>query len=424
MDSAARGNLLVLALLVPGFRPQEKADERPNILFILTDDQRPDAMRCYGNSSVRTPNFDALASEGARFDQFYTASPLGSPSRASFLSGLYPHQTGVLDNSGADLPRDAPTVATRLAAAGYATGFVGKAQLGGDPRRWGFRETPLWLPGAASRHRNPRLMVDGVDREVHGEITPLFADAAIAFIEKHKEHRWFLWLAPTAPHTPYLMSPEHAYKADEIRPPPLWPHNEEFSEQDWAGYYSTISMLDEQMGRVLARLKEQGLFDRTFIFAASDNGFMHGSHGYAAKETWYEEAARVPALARWPAKIRPGTRVYPPVSSVDLLPTLCEIAGAPAPEGREASSMMPALQGKMPLRRLAFAEVRTARDGTWQMVRTEQYKYVRFDHGREHLFDLWSDSDEVRDLAVRVRDVDTLLELRGHLKTWMDMTPK
>src|SRR3954469_9702686 len=181
-------------------RPAAAAGERPNILFILTDDQRWDDAGYTGNAVVRTPAMDRLAREGARLDRFYVASPLCCPSRAALLSGLYPHQrrNGVLDNRhGTDLPADTPTVATRLNDLGYVTGFVGKAHLGGDPRRWGFAECPVWLPEAPTPHENPSPMFDGRRKTARGTITSVFTDAARHFVERHQRQPWFLWFATT-----------------------------------------------------------------------------------------------------------------------------------------------------------------------------------------------------------------------------------
>lgn len=415
--------------------------DRPNILFILTDDQRPDAMGCYGNSSIRTPNFDAIAAEGARLDNFYVAAPLCCPSRAAFLLGLYPHQSGILTNARKRqiLPAGHPTIAAKLNEAGYMTGFVGKAHMGGDPRRWGFKEVPIWLPGGASKHMNPRLMVAGKRKVVKGHITQIFSDAALAWLEKHQSQPWFLWFATTAPHVPYLNGPAHAYDSRQISPPPLWPEGEPLSSHDpftdyrrqlydWAAYYSTISMLDEQVGRILTRLKELGLSDNTIMFVAGDNGMMLGSHGFWEKWVWFEESARVPALARWPGRIKPGTKVAAAIVSVDLYPTLCEIAGVAAPKGMEGVNMLPALTGQEPLRKIAYSEVKMEEwEGRhWQMVRAERFKYVKFvdGAGEEHLYDLTKDPHEMKDLAGEAGCAEPLGEMRALRRKWLEATPK
>ncbi len=403
-------------------------EDPPNILFILTDDHRPDGMGCYGNASLKTPTFDRIAREGARFDAFYVASPLCCPSRAAILSGLYPHQTGVKENiRNPELPSGTTTIASLLRKTGYLTGFVGKAHMGGDPRKWDFQECPLWLPqGQVKRNENPTLMVDGIEKIVPGHITEIIASSGIQWIRKHKKERWFLWLATTAPHTPWDMNPDHPYEAKSIQPPPLWPKGEPLTRQDWAAYYSTISKLDFEIGRVLQALEKETLLERTLILVVGDNGHMMGRLGFRDKLVWYEESARVPALARWPSKIKGGAEVKSPIVSVDLMATFCDIAGVTLPERREGVSFLPALTGRDPLRTIAYSEVDATRvaGGYWQMVRTARYKYVKnVTRNTELLYDLKSDPHEEKSLADDSSQAKTLQEHRSLLVHWLKKTP-
>src|SRR5205814_222026 len=298
-----------------------------------------------------------------------------------------------------------------LNAAGYITGFVGKAHMGGDPRRWDFKECPLWLPGNASPHENPTLMVNGEERKVTGQITEIFSDTALQFLQKHRQDRWFLWFATTAPHGPYVRDPRHPYNASEMKPPPAWPPDEMFEQPDaLAEFYSTVSMLDEQVGRVLQKLDELGLADNTLVFMSSDNGFMFGSHGYVGKALWFDESARMPALVRWPGKIKPGTKTASPLDSVDLLPTLLDVAGVhrELPKIYQGKSMLPALTGGKPLKKVAYSEVnsRHLAGGYWQMARDERWKYVRFKSGEEYLYDMKEDTFELKNRVASLAHAD------------------
>lgn len=400
--------------------PLLAADTKPNILFILTDDHRWDCLGCYGNDGIRTPHFDRLAREGARLDAFIISTPLCCPSRAAFLTGMYGHQNGVGGNVGT-LREGVPTVASYLAKAGYVTGFVGKSHLG-DPRKWGFQEVPVYLPEGGSRHENPTLTLNGKSEVVQGLVTPIFTEAALRFIDRHQKDRWFLWLATTAPHLPLLKDPKHPYPSGQIKPPPGWPKNQPLSNADWAAYYSTISHLDEQVGRVLAKLDELGLAQDTLVFMAGDNGYMFGSHGQKTKSVWFEESARAPALARWPGRIKPKTTVASPISNVDFLPTVLEIAGLPMPRGLESVSMMPVLTGGQPLRRAAHANGN--QEGGWEMIRTERWKYVQERDGPEHLYDLMNDPSELVDLIQAAEHDSTRKEMRKLLEAWRKATPK
>lgn len=417
------GILLLWAGVLLRQQPPPAVPSPPNVLIILVSDLRADALGCYGNGTIRTPNLDAIAREGVRLENFYTASPLSCPARATLLTGLYPHQTGVLDDAGPpDLPPNLPSLPRILEKAGYVSGFVGKAHLGGDPLRWGFRECPLVLRGGASRHRDPVLVAGGREGPVPGDITTLFAEAAASWIERRREDRWFLWLAFTAARAPFLLHPRHPYRPSEIDAPPLWPYREDFSDHDWSGYYSTISHLDEQVGRLDRRLRELGLLQRTFVVVLSDAGLMMGSHGYSGRGVWFEESVRIPGLLRWPGRIKPGTRLWSAAVSVDLVPTVIEAAGIPRPPPGEAVSLWPALRGEGTPRPYACAEARLTGEGTWQMVRADRFKYVLFSTGREHLYDLFSDPEERRDLATGARHLDEMDEMRLLLQQWRQAT--
>ncbi len=436
-------------------------DTRPNVLFILSDDQRWDTLGVYGNMSIQTPNLDLLANEGALFLNGYVAAPLCCPSRATFLTGLYPHQTGILTNGRGQttIPKQVKTVAHYLNEAGYITGFVGKAHLDGGPHAWGFQEAPVYLPGGGSKHENPMLVVEGNNQrlpgkvrqnddledeyysnpgepqKVEGLITPIFADAAIKFLEKHKDDRWFLWLATTAPHTPYYRDPQFPYEQEKIQPPPGW-LEPQLNDADWTGYYSTISHLDYHLGRIFKKLKELGLDKNTVIIFSSDNGFMMGSHGLKGKSVWYEESVRVPWIMVWKGKISPKTVVRTPVNSVDLLPTILDIAGITIPHHYEGISILPALQIKPgKIRDVVYSEVKQGgkqrrlqrifggKTRHWQMVKTQRWKYVWLDDGSEYLYDLQKDPGETTNLVGDPACSEDLKNLRQQREHWLNSTP-
>ena len=421
---------------------------RPNVLIVLTDDQRPDGVGYAGNASLRTPNLDRLASEGARLENFYVATPQCCPSRAALLTGRYGHQNGVTSNLANDLEHTAPgitffglpvsdlasgtpTIATDMNRAGYVTGFIGKAHLGGDPRLWDFRETPIWVPKLGAPHEGATLMVDGSPEVLPGLTNRIFVDAATDWLERHRGDRWFLWLAMTAPHDPLRHDPRFPYRIEDISPPPLWPPGQPLSDSlDWTGYYSTISMLDDDLGLLFARLRDLGLDRNTVVFFLSDNGNMGGSHGSAnqvgSKSVWFEESARVPAVVRWPAVIPAGTVVRSPLVSVDVTATVRSLAGLPRDPGAGGMDMMPALTGRAPLREVAYAEMWDALHDLWQwqMVREGDWKYVAFANGDELLYDLEGDPAELDDLSLRPDLSATLEHLRGRRRDWIAATPR
>jgi arylsulfatase A-like enzyme len=405
------------------------ADDRPNILFILTDDQRWDAVGYAGNRVLETPNLDHLAAEGARLDRFYVASAVCQPSRANFLTGRYNHERPIVPKT-VKLAPTMRTIGHHLARAGYVTGFIGKPHLGGDPTVWGFQEIPAIIQDGrgAVKRVDPALLIDGRRQTVKGLVTEIFADAAIDFIERNQDRPWFLWFATSVPHVPYHMSEEYPYSEEDVRryPPPGWPPDQRMMVHptfaNWRAYYSMIEMLDAQIGRVLGRLDALGLYANTVVIFTSDNGVMHGSHGYLFKGLWFEESSRVPAIVRWPGRIEAGAVHSSLASSVDVLPTILDIAGLPAPEDLEGRTLLPLLMDGQPVRTYAYAQGSKRPGeggGRWQMVARDQWKYVEFvDREERFLFDLDSDPHEGINLVDSAEHEQTARELRRALVEW------
>lgn len=439
---------------------------RPNVLFVLTDDLRHDALGAYGNPRVSTPHLDQLAGSGLRFDRFYVAAPVCHPSRASFLSGLYPHQEGLVEGFiGYRVREGTRTVATELNRAGYATGFVGKAHLGGNPRKWGFREVPAYTEEARAVNREleiteRRFVVrtgEGEDtriRRVGRDTTRFLVDEGIEFVRDHRGEPWFLWLATTAPHSPYFYSDEHPYAVPDTHVPPGFPPGDRGRYTDalddflgryvdldseaairgralyddvWSKYYSNVSTMDRQLGRLLEALEETGQAENTVVVFTSDNGIMHGSHGLMNKGVWYEEATRVPAIVRWPGVVQPGRTSEALVSSVDFMPTVLRIAGVGrSVEASEGRSFLPVLQGRRGPRRYVFSESRSRTEGEnqfWQMVRGHRFKYVEYeDRGERYLYDLLNDPHEETNLAGDTKYRVVRDRLRESLQRWRSRT--
>jgi choline-sulfatase len=410
----------------------EPAARRPNVLFILADDLRWDALGSVGNPTVRTPNLDRLAAQGARFENFQVVSPVCSASRANFLTGLYTHERGIIFYERASrfqrptLAEGTPTAATHLHRAGYVTGFIGKAHLGGDPSRWDFDETPVYQPGFAfgePPEKHKVLIVDGERQPLPRDSTPRFAEAAIEFVEKHRAEPWFLWLAFAAPHSPYDPHPEFPYPEAELRAPPGYPPDEALVGRPiWSGYYSETSALDAEVGRVLDHLDELGLTEDTLVMFTSDNGIMLGSHGIREKSIWYEESTRVPAIVRWPLRVEPGRVVDAPTSSVDLVPTLLEIAGLPPSPSLRGASFVWSLEGGAGGRNVTFSEAyreKALGGGAWSMVRDRRYKLVSIRGTSEmHLYDLERDPHEMRDLIDAPESRPEADRLGARLDAW------
>jgi len=333
----------------------------PNFVVILFDDLGWGDFSVQGNALIRTPRLDALAAEGVRMTSFYSASPVCTPSRASLLSGRYPvrshtHQhvffaeeqilATVRKMLGAanELPRDEILLPEALGAAGYATGMVGKWHLGGIPGHmpndFGFDEyygvlwsndmqplhlyrdhaievrdeTPFSPLGFADEdgERQPR----GIDQRL---LTRRFTEESIAFLERHRDEPFLLYLAHTAPHVPLYPDPAHAGQSAGGR------------------YGDVVEDLDRSTGAVLDALERLGLADRTLVLVTSDNGANYeGSTGglRGRKQETYEGGMRVPLLVRWPGRIPAGAVREEMGMGIDVFPTLLALAGVPLPGDR------------------------------------------------------------------------------------------
>lgn len=330
----------------------------PNILLILSDDHRWDALGVAGNHAIRTPNLDRLANEGVYFRQAAIHVPECAPSRATLLTGLPTHQHGVFTNRFQRETVRTPgafeqvaTVPRLLQDRGYHTVLVGKWHLAAAPWRSGFAETRIWMPDGQGAYRDPELARGNSWQKsvVPGYTQQIFTDDAVGFLRSDaaKRQPFFLWFSPTAPHFPGAPNPPEAARpyagksAQELAPKDL---PATATAGTWRDYYSSVSELDRQVGRLLAALDEAGHAENTVVVFLGDNGFLFGEGGWQGKLVPYEGSVRVPLIVRLPRGARGPCDA--PVSSLDLPPTLLALAGLapPAPwPGRDFSAF---LQGR------------------------------------------------------------------------------
>jgi len=349
---------------------------RPNLLVILTDDQRPDAMSCYGAPSplnfMKTPNMDRLAAGGVRFRNMFVTTSLCSPSRASMMTGQYVHTHGV-KRLRANLRPDAVIFPSLLKKAGYETGFVGKWHIGEDSD----------IPNPAfdywagirgqGRYFDPVLNINGRQAKEKGYSEDIFTNHAIEFIRRRRERPFFLWLAHKAPHSP-CTPPKHLeqlYEDVDVPVPatyeespankPAWfarCHDHDYFhrllypkpnyEKYVKNYARTLNSVDENLGRILDTLDEKGLTENTAIFYLGDNGHFLGEHQLYSKMLPYEESMRIPLLVRYPGFAPAEVNNDGIVLNVDLAPTILDLAGVPVPGGMEGRSAKELLRGATP----------------------------------------------------------------------------
>lgn len=355
---------LVVVSAVTAYAQVPEVPEHPNILVILVDDLGYGDLSSYGHPTVRTPNLDRLANEGVLFTDFYSAAPVCSPARAGFLTGRIPSRIGIYDwippGSDVHLPANEITIATVLRQAGYETSMLGKWHLNGaldsdqpQPDDHGFDHWYATAGFAMPSHHDPfNFVLNGAEvGPLDGYACQLVTDEAIRWLRDDRD-----------PGKPFFQFVSYHEPHEAIASPPELVANFRAAQNgDEAQYFANVSNLDLAVGRLLGALDEFGLTDDTFVLFTSDNGpemlnrhpQAHRSYGSAGplrgkKLQLWEGGIRVPGIVRWPGRIDPGTTSSVPASGVDLLPTLCEVAGIPAPGKTELDgvSLVQALGGK------------------------------------------------------------------------------
>ena len=365
--------LLVLPLACDTGRSSPGEKSFPNIVLIYCDDLGYGDLGCFGNSVNRTPNINRMAEEGMKFTEFYSASPVCSPSRAALLTGRIPQRMGIngvfFPRSYTGMPLEEVTIADLLHEKGYATGIVGKWHLGHRheylPLQRGFDEY-FGIP--YSNDMQSVVYLEGNDVvEFHVDqhyTTRTYTEKACDFIDRHAGTPFFLYLAHSMPHVPIYASPE-------------------FDGRSGNGLYAdVIEEIDWSVGEVLGKLEEQGILDNTLVVFSSDNGpwlvmmELGGSAGILreGKQYTFEGGQRVPALALWPGVIQAGS-VYENIGlMMDWFPTFAELAGAEAPDDRDydGESILPVLKGEVTRKEREFLyfdgeKLECYRNGDWKL---------------------------------------------------------
>lgn len=432
--------LVLLGLMVAGGLARGLAAERPNFLFIYTDDQRYDALgvvqREQGDKArfpwFQTPHLDRLAAEGVRFRHAFVVQSLCTPSRSAFLTGQYGHQNGVINNRTPFPSENIPlTWSHLLRQAGYATGYVGKFHHGQQrgPRP-GFDYSASFL--GQGRYLDCPFEVNGQTMPTQGWVDDVSTDFALQFLTAHRDRPFALVVGYKSAHGPFEPPPRLAdkYAGQPPRPVPnlsvpavyAGKFRPTAKAQDapkkkkgaaagsrpmLQGYFGCLAGVDENVGRLLARLEELQLADRTVVIFTSDNGFYLGEHGLGDKRSAYEESIRIPLLIRDPrlGDAARGKVVDALALNIDLAPTLLDLAGVPIPPQMQGRSWRPLLTGQTPAdwRTAFFYEYFYERPfavPTVLAVRTSTAKLIRYPGHDDwtELFDLTADPYETRNL--------------------------
>ncbi|VGO21997.1 sulfatase-like hydrolase/transferase [Pontiella sulfatireligans] len=339
-----------------------KGGNRPNLLFVFTDQQSFDMLGCYGNEQIQTPNIDRLAKESVRFEYCISSNPVCSPMRGMLLSGQHPLKNGVFTNDACMLPGNGTYFGEVLRDNGYKTGYVGKWHVhGGDrnrpipegPYRYGFDDTFIsnnctlnYDPDVCfyyDQHTGEKIKYN--QWEVYGQ-----TDQAQQFIkESSKDEPWALFVSWHPPHDhkglQYTTLPEleALYDPDTIQLRPSMTDSPEV-RKDMQGYMAMITGCDIAFGRLMDTLKEQGMDDNTIVVFTSDHGDLHGAHGRPwAKSFPEDESCRVPLLIHYPEKLNPRNSELL-VGTLDLMPTILGIMNLPIPATCDGQNLTPHIQ--------------------------------------------------------------------------------
>lgn len=434
-----------------------------NVVVILVDDLRWDDLGCAGHPFSKTPNIDRIAREGAQFLNAFAVTPLCSPSRASLLTGLYPHTHGITDNT--DRSAQSHRLATfpqSLQRAGYQTAFIGKWHMGNDDSpRAGFDHW-VCLKGQGSTF-DPEMNVNGTSHRENGYVTDLLHQHAVAFLRQPRTNPFLLYFAHKAMHpetsqradgslsdpnaSTFIPAERHRalYAGDKVprRPnalaaprdkpalqrrigdlPPLGPETGS-TDESILGRLRMLASVDESLGGLLRLLEQSGELDRTLVIVTSDHGYFYGEHGLSVERRLaYEEGIRIPLLMRLPGVIPPQSRPAEMVLTLDLAPTLLELAGITPSEALQGRSLLPLFKGENRGWRGDFL-IEYYSDKVfprihlmgYRAIRTESWKLIHYMElpGMDELYDLKVDPYEMKNLFADPNAAKVLQQLQSRL---------
>jgi arylsulfatase A-like enzyme len=333
---------------------------KPNVVYLFSDEHRWQSLSFTEMPNVRTPHMASLAKQGVSFNYCISNYPVCSPHRAMLMTGRWPYQQGVIDN-GIALSPEETTLGKVFKAAGYDTAYIGKWHLGGvRAEPFGFDDSLIWTDDNTHWDKSKYHPHDGGPVQPKGYNATLMTDQALAFIEERRERPFFLMVSWNPPHSNFLDAPGDkkalypegslpwrknvpAATTTSSAEPAIWDQN---SWPYYQGYHAHISAIDGELRRILARLDALGLGDDTILVYSSDHGSMMGSHGIGGKRQPFEESIRVPFLVRWPGIVPHGKSVDALFGAIDIMPTLCGLAGIPIPSTCVGHDFSPSLRGK------------------------------------------------------------------------------
>ena len=461
--------LLAVVAKAPSTLCCAESQQRPSIVVVLVDDLRWDEISCAGHPFVRTPNIDRIATEGVRFRNAFCTTPLCSPVRACLLTGLHTHHHGILDNiNRSEQSHRLKTFPQVLQRNGYDTAYVGKWHMGNDDTaRPGF---DYWvsMKGQGTSF-DPLLNVNGEHKKFLGHTTDVLNEKAVEFIRQKRSRPFCLYLAHKALHpeltqrddgsitdpqaAKFLPAKRHReLYADAAIPrrlnvtdsledkpmlqreieglPPLSPATGT-SDDTVRDRLRMLAAVDEGVGLLLAELEQSSELDNTIFVFTSDHGYWYGEHGLSVERRLaYEEGIRVPLLVRYPKSIKAGGVIDEFALSIDLAPTLLDLASATTTVSMDGRSLVPLLKGEHPTDWRTSFLIQYNTDTVfprvhkmgYRAIRTKHWKYIRYNdlNGMNELYDLKNDPYEMENVVKRSDSADVLQRLKLELNSLLN----
>ncbi|NOR75468.1 MAG: sulfatase-like hydrolase/transferase [Draconibacterium sp.] len=462
-------SLFITIFAIISCQPKIEIKQKPNIIYILADDLGYGDLSFQGQTKFRTPNIDQLAEEGITFTQHYAGSTVCSPSRSVLLTGQHTGHTPIRGNKGDKfgnwpIPAESLTVAEILQQNGYVTGAFGKWGLGapgseGDPNNQGFDEFFGYNHQTLAHNYYPAYLNHNLDTVWlddnagigEGTYAPIpIHEHAIKFIEKNKDKPFFMYYPSVIPHAELFAPeeymekyrgkflPENNYKGADEGAPRYKIGGYGSQPESHAAFAAMVNLLDDQVGEIVAKLKELGIDDNTIIMFSSDNGphleggadpdyFDSNSIYKGYKRDLYEGGIRVPMVVRWPGKIEAASKSNHISAFWDILPTITDLIGAPTPENIDGISFLPSLLGDKEQKQHDYlywefherSGRRALRKGDWKLV---QYNVLKPENTTTELYNLANDVGEEKDVASNNPDiVKELEELMNSARTESDV---
>jgi len=462
------GSLALATSKLQGLPFLQDKDERPNILFIMTDDHASRAMSCYGSEMNETPNIDRIAQEGIKLDNCFCTNSICGPSRATILTGKYSHKNGFKSNKTEAFDGSQQTLPKILRQNGYETAMIGKWHLRSEPTGFDYYKV---LPGQG-KYFSPEFIKKGEwpnTVEEEGYVTDVITDETIEWLEnRNNNNPFFLMSHHKAPHRPWRPDQKHWDKfknkhipapADlldewETKPeavrkaqmtlekhmhpldtggsPPDSLQGDELTQWRYQHfmrrYLACVASVDDNIGRLLDYLEQNGLKDNTIVVYTSDQGFFLGDHGFFDKRIMYEESLRMPFLMRYPDKIKAGQESDAIVINEDFAPTFLDYAGIKVPSDIQGRSFRTVCQGNTPedWREAMYYHYYGYPD--WHMVdkhygiRTKKYKLIHYYGYTDEwaFYDLEADPEEQWNLYGKPQYENIINKMKEKLYELMD----